>query len=70
MVNLLLIPLSFFPLHISPFFCAVDIKGLSKNYNVHKEEMGAGPEEDQIWHLPLYSKLTMLKRSAEPWVTI
>lgn len=45
---------------------AIAIKGLSKNYNVHKEEMGAGPEEDQIQHLPFYNKVTMLKLTTEP----
>lgn len=32
--------------------------------------MGTGPEDDQIWHLSLSSKLTMLKLTAESWVTI
>lgn len=49
---------------------AAAIKGLSKNYNVHKEEMEAGPEDDQIQHLPFYNKVTMLKLTAEPWVTV
>lgn len=39
----------------------VPIKGLSKNYNIHEQETGAGPEEDQIWHLQLYNNLNVLK---------